>query len=44
MMVDHAQQISTNVVIGIRYDTPELMSDVTEVLCYGVAAAVEKTA
>jgi uncharacterized protein YbjQ (UPF0145 family) len=42
MMVEHAQQIGANTVIGIRYDTTELMSGVTEVLCYGTAAVLEK--
>jgi uncharacterized protein YbjQ (UPF0145 family) len=41
MMVEHANQIGANAVIGIRYDTTELMSGVTEVLCYGTAAVIE---
>lgn len=42
MMVGHAEQIGANAVIGVRYDTTELMSGVTEVLCYGTAAVLEK--
>jgi uncharacterized protein YbjQ (UPF0145 family) len=42
MMVEHATQIGANAVIGVRYDTTELMSGVTEVLCYGTAVTVEK--
>lgn len=42
MMVEHANQIGANAVIGVRYDTTELMSGVTEVLCYGTATVVEK--
>ncbi len=42
MMVEHANQIGANAVIGVRYDTTELMSGVTEVLCYGTAVAVDK--
>jgi len=42
MMVEHAEQIGANAVIGVRYDTTELMSGVTEVLCYGTAAVLEK--
>lgn len=42
MMVGHAKQIGANAVIGVRYDTTELMSGVTEVLCYGTAAVLEK--
>lgn len=41
MMVEHANQIGANAVIGIRYDTTELMSGVTEVLCYGTAVIIE---
>ena len=42
MMVEHANQIGANAVIGIRYDTTELMSGVTEVLCYRTAVIIEK--
>lgn len=42
MMVEHANQIGANAVIGIRYDTTELMSGVTEVLCYGTAVIIEQ--
>jgi len=41
MMVDHAEQIGANAVIGVRYDTTEMMDGVTEVLCYGTAVVVE---
>ncbi len=41
MMVTHAQQIGANALIGVRYDTTELMNGVTEVLCYGTAVVVE---
>jgi len=37
MMVTHAEEIGANGVIGVRYDTTEIMSGVTEVLCYGTA-------
>jgi uncharacterized protein YbjQ (UPF0145 family) len=43
MMVEHAQQIGANALVGVRYDTTELMSGVTEVLCYGTAAVLVKT-
>lgn len=42
MMVGHAQKIGANAIVGIRYDTTEIMSGVTEVLCYGTAVVVEK--
>ena len=41
MMVKHAEQIGANAVIGIRYDTTELMQGVTEMVCYGTAVVVE---
>jgi uncharacterized protein YbjQ (UPF0145 family) len=41
MMVDHAEELGANAVIGIRYDATELMQGVSEVLCYGTAVAVE---
>lgn len=41
MMVSHAEQIGANAVIGVRYDTTEMMDGVTEVLCYGTAVVVE---
>ncbi len=42
LMVQHAEQLNANAVIGVRYDTTELMSGVSEVLCYGTAVKVEK--
>ena len=42
MMVEHAQQIGANAVIGVRYDTTELMGGVTEVLGYRTAVVLEK--
>ena len=41
MMVDHAEELGANAVVGIRYDATELMQGVGEVLCYGTAVAVE---
>lgn len=42
MMIQHAENLGANAVIGIRYDATEIMSGVTEVLCYGTAVKVEK--
>ena len=42
LMVEHAQQLGANAVIGIRYDATEVMNGVTEVLCYGTAVVVER--
>ena len=41
MMVNHAEELGANAVMGIRYDATELMQGVSEVLCYGTAVAVE---
>lgn len=41
LMIDHAHQVGANAIIGIRYDTTEVMSGVTEVICYGTAVIVE---
>jgi len=43
ILLAHAQRRGANGVIGIRYDATELMSGVTEVLCYGTAVVVEET-
>jgi len=42
-MVEHANQIGANGLVGVRYDTTELMSGVTEVLCYGTTVVLEKS-
>jgi uncharacterized protein YbjQ (UPF0145 family) len=42
MMIQHAEEIGANGVIGIRYDATEVMGGVTEVLCYGTAVVVER--
>jgi uncharacterized protein YbjQ (UPF0145 family) len=41
LLIDHAQQMGANAVIGMRYDANEIASAVTEVLAYGTAAVVE---
>lgn len=42
LMMVHASAKGANAVIGVRYDTTELMQGVTEVLCYGTAVVVEE--
>ncbi len=42
ILLAHAQRRGGNAVIGIRYDATEIMSGVTEVLCYGTAVVVEE--
>ena len=44
LMLEHAQQLGANAVIGIHYDATEVMNGVTEVLCYGTAVLVERSA
>ena len=44
MLLEHAQQIGANAVVGVRYDATELMDGVSEVLCYGTAVVVELAA
>ena len=43
LMLEHAEKVGANAVIGIRYDATEVMNGVTEVLCYGTAVAVERS-
>ncbi|MDD5370154.1 MAG: YbjQ family protein [Anaerolineaceae bacterium] len=43
LMVQHADQLGANAVIGMRYDANDVMDGVTEVLAYGTAVVVEKT-
>jgi uncharacterized protein YbjQ (UPF0145 family) len=42
LMVQHAQQVGANAVVGMRYDANEVMDGITEVLAYGTAVVVEK--
>ena len=39
-MLQHAQELGANAIIGVRYDATEVMQGVTEVLCYGTAVTV----
>ena len=43
LMLEHAQELGANAVVGIRYDATEVMNGVTEVLCYGTAVVVERS-
>lgn len=40
LMRQHAQSLRANAIIGMRYDTTEVMTGLTEVLCYGTAVIV----
>jgi len=41
LMLEHAQEMGANAIIGIRYDATELAENMTEVLAYGTAVIVE---
>jgi uncharacterized protein YbjQ (UPF0145 family) len=41
IMVQHANQVGANAIIGARYDATEVMQGVTEVLAYGTAVVIE---
>ena len=43
-MLVQADVAGADAVIGIRYDATEVMSGVTEVICYGTAVKVEPLA
>ena len=42
LMLQHAEALGANAVIGVRYDATEIMNGVTEVLAYGAAVEVER--
>src|SRR5882724_9836975 len=42
LMLQHADQMGANAILGTRYDANEVMQGVTEVLCYGTAVIAEK--
>src|SRR5688500_4824364 len=41
IMIQHASELGANAIIGARYDTTEISTGVTEVICYGTAVIVE---
>ena len=41
LMIKHAEEAGANAIVGVRYDANDVMSGVTEVLCYGTAVLVE---
>ena len=42
LMVQHAEEMGANGIVGFRYDANEVMSGVTEVLAYGTAVVLTK--
>ena len=43
-MLEHAQQLGANAVLGLRYDASEVAERATEVVCYGTAVVLEPDA
>jgi uncharacterized protein YbjQ (UPF0145 family) len=43
LLVEHAQEMGANAIVGLRYDASEVVSrgSATEVLCYGTAVVIE---
>jgi len=39
--IAHAEALGANALVGIRYDATEIMTGVSEVLCYGTAMRIE---
>lgn len=42
LMIQHADNINANAIIGMKYDANEVADGITEVLCYGTAVRLEK--
>jgi len=40
-MLRHAEDLGANAIVGIRYDASEVVTQSTEVLCYGTAVIIE---
>ena len=40
LAVQHAEALGANALVAVRYDATEIMSGVSEVLCYGTAMRV----
>jgi len=41
-LLEHAQQLGANAIVGFRYDSSDLQDSATEVLCYGTAVVIEQ--
>jgi uncharacterized protein YbjQ (UPF0145 family) len=40
LAIEHAKALGANALVAVRYDATEIMSGVSEVLCYGTALRV----
>ena len=41
IMIRHASDVGATGIVAVRYDATEVMSSVTEVICYGTAVQLE---
>jgi len=41
LMCNHAQDLGADAIVSMRFDATELMTGLTEVLCYGTAVIIE---
>ena len=41
LMLEHAEKLGANAIVGVRYDATELGENMTEVLAYGTAVFVQ---
>ena len=41
LMVGHAREIGANAILGMRYESNEVMAGITEVLAYGTAVVID---
>lgn len=42
LMLSHAEQVGADAIVGIRYESNDIMDGVTEVLCYGTAVKIAR--
>ena len=42
LMLQHADQMGANAIVGMRYDANDVMDGVTEVLAYGTAVIMDR--
>ena len=41
LMVAHAREMGANAILGMRYESNEVMAGITEVLAYGTAVVID---
>lgn len=41
LLLEHAERLGANAIVGVRYDATELAAGIAEVLCYGTAVIAE---